>query len=84
MEKLEHGLKSLNAEASYFCEKDGERTANIVVSFANPDMIPVVAEPFFQDFGARVKLYPVMLLDDLKRGVAQWQALARKEQPVIQ
>jgi hypothetical protein len=32
-------------------------------------MIPSVAEPLFQDFGAKVEFHPVMVLEDLKQAL---------------
>lgn len=32
-------------------------------------MIPDIAEPLFQDIGAKVEFHPVMLFEDLKKAV---------------
>jgi hypothetical protein len=33
------------------------------------DMMPSLAEPLFQDLGAKVEFHPVMILDDLKKAL---------------
>jgi hypothetical protein len=40
-----------------------------IVNMESPDMIPSIAEPLFQGFGAKVKFHPVMVFDDLKKAV---------------
>jgi hypothetical protein len=32
-------------------------------------MIPSIAEPLFQDIGAKVEFHPVMVLEDLKKAI---------------
>ena len=39
----------------------------------NADQIPSVAEPLFQDLGAKVEFHPVMVLDDLKKAIQNMQ-----------
>jgi hypothetical protein len=34
-------------------------------------MIPDIAEPLFQDIGAKVEFHPVMLFEDLKKAVGR-------------
>ncbi|HEX5920828.1 MAG TPA: hypothetical protein VFY55_03525 [Nitrososphaeraceae archaeon] len=33
------------------------------------DMIPSIAEPLFQDLGAKVEFHPVMVIGDLKKAL---------------
>jgi len=54
MQNLEDYIKKVNAEASYFFEAGGDRTFVFIVNLESSDMIPSVAEPLFQDFGARL------------------------------
>jgi hypothetical protein len=70
MQNLEDYIKKVNAEASYFFEAGGDRTFAFIVNFESSDMIPSVAEPLFQDFGAKVEFHPVMVLEDLKKALA--------------
>jgi hypothetical protein len=72
-------LERLQPEAYYGFVEDGQRTAFIVFDMADPSQIPVIAEPLFQQVGAKITLTPCMNLEDLKRGVeeatAQMQAI---------
>jgi hypothetical protein len=69
MQNLEDYIKKVNAEASYFFEAGGDRTFAFIVNLESSDMIPSVAEPLFQDFGAKVEFHPVMVLEDLKKAL---------------
>ena len=40
-----------------------------IVNLESSDIIPSVAEPLFQDFGAKVEFHPVMVLEDLKKAL---------------
>jgi hypothetical protein len=42
-----------------------------IVNMESADMIPNIAEPLFQDMGAKVEFHPVMLLDDLKKALGR-------------
>jgi hypothetical protein len=35
------------------------------------DMLPSIAEPLFQEFNAKVDIYPAMNLDDLKKAYSK-------------
>jgi hypothetical protein len=48
-------------------------TAVFIVDIASADMIPAIAEPFFM-MEAKVEFHPVMLLEDLKKGIATFQS----------
>ncbi len=67
LKNIEGFMKDMKAEAAYFLEMDGRRTALFIVEVPNADMIVPISEPFFQ-MGADVKFHPVMVLDDLKKG----------------
>ena len=69
MQNLEDYIKKVNAEASYFFEAGGDRTFVFIVNLESSDIIPSVAEPLFQDFGAKVEFHPVMVLEDLKQAL---------------
>ena len=65
-------LKDIKAEAVYFTEYDGKRTAVIFVDLAEPSRVPSIAEPFFLKFNADVRFQVVMTADDLgKAGLAK-------------
>jgi hypothetical protein len=59
----------IRPEAAYFGSMEGMRTGYIVFDLKDASDIPSVAEPFFQDLGAKVAFMPVMNLDDLQAGV---------------
>ena len=66
LQNLEDYMKKVNAEAAYFFEAGGERTFAFIVNMDTVDMMPSVAEPLFQDLGAKVEFHPVMVLDGSK------------------
>lgn len=68
MIKLDELINKLNVEASYFLLQDGKRTGIFITNIESADMIPPVAESILQAFGAEVKLYPFMSLEELKKG----------------
>ena len=69
LQNLEDYMKKVNAEAAYFFEAGGERTFAFIVNMDTADMMPSLAEPLFQDLGAKVEFHPVMVLDDLKKAL---------------
>jgi hypothetical protein len=69
IQNIEGFIKNTKAEAAYFMELNGDRTAVFIVDIASTDMIPAIGEPFFF-MGAKVEFHPVMLFEDLKKGVA--------------
>ncbi|MGH9991138.1 MAG: hypothetical protein ACREAZ_00620 [Nitrososphaera sp.] len=69
LQRLEAYIKKTRAEGAYFFESGGERTMTFIIDMQSADQIPSVAEPLFQDLGARVEFHPVMLLDDLKKAI---------------
>ncbi|MGH9997520.1 MAG: hypothetical protein ACRD7F_05870 [Nitrososphaeraceae archaeon] len=69
LQNLEDYMKKVNAEAAYFFEAGGERTFAFIVNMDTADMIPSIAEPLFQDLGAKVEFHPVMVLGDLKKAL---------------
>ena len=71
IQNLEDYIKKINAEASYFFEAGGDRTFVFIMNLESADMIPSVAEPLFQDFGAKVEFHPVMVFEDLKKALEQ-------------
>lgn len=59
----------IKPEAAYFGSQEGMRTAYIVFDLKDASDIPSVAEPFFQDLGAKVTFLPVMNFDDVQAGL---------------
>jgi hypothetical protein len=71
LQDIEDFIKKVNAEAAYFFEAGGDRTMAFIVNMESADMIPNIAEPLFQNMGAKVEFHPVMLLDDLKKALGR-------------
>ena len=69
LQNLEDYMKKVNTEAAYFFEAGGDRTFAFIVNLDRADMIPSIAEPLFQDTGAKVEFHPVMVLEDLKKAL---------------
>jgi hypothetical protein len=73
---LKRIVEDAKAEAVYFTEFDGLRTAIVIVDIKDASQIPAFAEPWFLNFKATVEFHPVMSPDDLGR--AGLEALAKK------
>ncbi|AVZ73598.1 hypothetical protein SLUN_16875 [Streptomyces lunaelactis] len=65
-------LDRVKPEATYFGAKDGMRTAFIVFDLKEASDIPTVAEPFFQELGAKLTVTPVMTFDDVQAGLQKY------------
>ncbi len=63
---VESILADCKPESAYFYEENGARTGLIAVEVKDPSHIPSLAEPWFLNFDARVKIHPAMTLQDLK------------------
>jgi hypothetical protein len=74
--KVNHILEEARAEAVYFTEMNGLRTAIMIVDVPEPSKIPVLAEPWFLTFGAKVEFRLVMSPDEL--GKAGLDSLGKK------
>ena len=70
-EGLETYMKQVHAEAAYFGEDNGQRTAYFVVDLPSADMIPTIAEPLFLNLGAKVNIKPVMTIDQVNSGLSK-------------
>ena len=43
-----------------------------IVNMDTPDnKIPIILEPLFQEFKAKVEVHPIMILDDLKKAFSK-------------
>jgi hypothetical protein len=69
VKNIEDFMKNTKAEAAYFTEINGDRTAAFILNISSNDQIPAIAEPFFM-MGAKVEFHPTMVLEDLKKGLA--------------
>jgi hypothetical protein len=74
--KLRRILDDMKAEATYFTDSHGKRSAFIVVDLADASKIPSIAEPLFLVFEADCEFRAVMTPEDL--GKAGLEALGKK------
>ena len=66
-EKLNRILDAIKPEATYFTERNGHRTAILLVNVDDSSRIPVLAEPWFLTFEANVEFHAAMLPEDLAK-----------------
>jgi hypothetical protein len=66
---IQDTLDELKPEAAYFYTEDGNRHGIIVFELDDQTRIPSIAEPLFQQLGAKVSFSPVMNADDLQHGL---------------
>lgn len=66
--KMNRVLEAIKPEAIYFTERNGLRTAIVIVDLPDASKIPALVEPWFLTFDADVEIHPVMSADDLRRG----------------
>jgi hypothetical protein len=62
-------MEKNKVEAAYFTAVNGNRNAIFILDMPSADMMPVIAEPFFQ-MGARVEFFPTINLEELKKGLS--------------
>jgi hypothetical protein len=63
--KMKRILDRLEPESAYFTDRNGQRSAVLIVDLEDPSRIPGIAEPFFLLFNAGVEIHPVMGPQDL-------------------
>ncbi|MFF5496231.1 hypothetical protein [Streptomyces aquilus] len=64
-------LERIKPEAAYFGPEGGRRTCYLVFDMNDSSDLPPVGEPFFSNLNAKVEVFPIMNLDDLKKGLSQ-------------
>ncbi len=75
-EKISNILENTKPEAVYFTDQNGERGAIVVVDIPDASKIPMLAEPWYLNFNARVRVGIAMTPDDLRR--ANLETLGKK------
>ncbi len=76
---IEEILADLKPEAAYFFADDnGQRSGSVVFDMKDSSQIPAIAEPWFQAFGAKVSLRPVMSPQDLAKAGSSINKAAKK------
>ncbi|NGO15490.1 hypothetical protein G5C60_49945 [Streptomyces sp. HC44] len=63
-------MDKIKPEAAYFMPNEGQRSCVFVFDMQDSSELPVLAEPFFLQLGARIEVSPVMNLDDLQKGLS--------------
>ena len=63
--KMKRILDHMKPEAAYFTDRDGQRSAVLIMDLEDPSRIPAIAEPWFLLFDAAVEIHPVMGPQDL-------------------
>lgn len=71
IQKLEAYYKKIKGEAAYFYEQNGLRTFEFIVEMSSVDKIPMIAEPMFQAYDAKIEIRPVMVFSDLKKAISK-------------
>ncbi len=69
---LKSVLDRVKPEAAYFGSTEGLRTAFVVFDLKEPSDIPSIAEPLFQELGAKVSFMPVMDFEDVQTGMQKY------------
>ena len=66
-------MDRIKPEAAYFHTVDGCRACLMVFDLKDASEIPIIAEPLFLGFNAKVDFSPVMNAEDLQKGLEAWQ-----------
>jgi hypothetical protein len=69
-QKMQAIFADIKPEAVYLVDSEGLRTALVFVDVAEASDIPALVEPFMHAFNASVELHPVMVPEDLGKGMA--------------
>ncbi|KAB2350225.1 DUF3303 family protein [Actinomadura rudentiformis] len=72
-EVMESMMERLKPEAAYFGPSEGGRSCTFVFDMQDSSALPTLAEPLFQELGAKVEVQPVMNPEDLQKGLAGLQ-----------
>lgn len=68
--KMQTILADIKPEAVYLLDQNGRRTMLIFFDMAEVSDIPAVVEPFMQAFNAEIEMHPVMIPEELGKGMA--------------
>jgi hypothetical protein len=63
--RMKRILDRVKPEAAYFTDRNGQRSAVMIVDLEDASQIPSIAEPWFLLFNAGVEIHPVMGPQDL-------------------
>jgi len=68
VERLQNLLNEVEADDAYFGIIDGHRGGFVVVNIDNPSDIMKISGPFLFWLNAEVQYYPVMKIDEMRKG----------------
>jgi hypothetical protein len=75
---FKHIQEELKPEAAYFFPEGGERAGLFVVDMKESSQVVEIAERFFFGLNARVKIVPVMALEDLQKGLSSVEGIIQR------
>jgi hypothetical protein len=70
-EMMKEVLDQIKPEAAYFTTDGGDRTAYLVFDMKESSQMPVMAEQFFMQLGAKIDFKPVMNTEELQTGLSK-------------
>ncbi|MFT5041126.1 MAG: hypothetical protein ACI8TX_002098 [Hyphomicrobiaceae bacterium] len=71
-------LDEQKPESVYFLDRDGDRTAILVVDVKNAAGLPALAEPWMQALEASIEMHPVMTAADLAKAEPDIKRIAKR------
>jgi hypothetical protein len=66
---IESTIALVKPEAAYFTTDAGKRCAYFVFDLKDVSDIPMIAEPWFHELGASVDISPLMVAEDVGKGL---------------
>ncbi|WP_395298498.1 DUF3303 family protein [Kitasatospora hibisci] len=70
---MESTMERLKPEAAYFGPSEGGRSCTFVFDMQDSSLLPTIAEPLFEELGAKIEIQPVMNREDMQKGLAALQ-----------
>jgi hypothetical protein len=71
LQKLMQSMtEQLKPEAAYFGPSEGGRSCTFIFDMQDSSRLPIIAEPLFEELGAKIEIQPVMNAEDLQKGLA--------------
>ena len=62
-------IEQVKPEAAYFMVEQGTRAGIIVFDERDQSRLPKINEPLFAELNAAIEIYPVLTLEDLRKGL---------------
>ncbi|MBN0045066.1 hypothetical protein JS756_13275 [Streptomyces actuosus] len=70
---MESTMERVKPEAAYFGPSEGGRSCTFVFDMQDSSILPSIAEPLFEELGAKIEIQPVMNREDMQKGLAALQ-----------